>query len=196
MQELGVHSPYLLSWADWCSRNPLLPMFWHAYTHTLFPHVARSRKGGDFTLIYFLTAAPTDTVGWLIPSSMLPAHWINIFQEIYSPFVHFFIAWLGVCHLSLKHNVMWFLYDAVSVLYNVRRLWTHAGFSRLLTDLFTLLHPPCPWAVLGDSADSSLPREQHDVACSDTAGELFSSCRLRLLPAYLQLREGHRGAAF
>ncbi len=71
-------------------------------------------------------------------------------------------------------------------------VFTGSKLGCLHSRLFTLLHPPCPCVVVQDSADSSFHWEQHDKACSATAGKLFSPSSLRLLPANWQPR-GERG---
>lgn len=150
--------PYLLSWAAWCSKKPLLPMSWQANTHTLFPHVARSRKRGDFTLIYYLTAALTAAMRRLHPSLMLQAFCMKPCTSEKTFFMnlerfHWYfssLAWslyheassYSKCHLSLK-NVMRFLMLIVCCLQCALQMSCRcqqaAGIStRFDSDLFML----------------------------------------------------------
>lgn len=87
------------------------------------------------------------------------------------------------CHLSLKNNVIlaWcWQHSVYGVHWLFCRFQQATGFSTCFdSDLFMLLHPPCPCVVVQDSADSSFPWQQRDVVCSATAGELFSSSSLK-----------------
>lgn len=125
------------------------------------------------------------------------------FLRNWERFLRFFFSSLTRFLLhETKIMCTWFLYDADGMTFMVRTgyklMQISAGYrDRHLLRLRSFhVSPPCPCVVLQDCADSSFLWQQHDVVCSATAGELFSSSSLSILPAYWQPREGNQKQHF